>query len=106
MTIESFHNLPNINLSYKLNKKQTNIDNNNLPLILESKNPKVLNYNQVNIQSCESNLDEYTICVKSFTDPKIIYKCNTYYMTCTCPDFKYRKRVCKHLKSLNIPFCY
>ena len=43
--------------------------------------------------------NEKVVFVKSETNPNVTYKCSMTYGTCTCPDFKYRKKMCKHLYS-------
>ncbi len=36
--------------------------------------------------------------IESSKDSKQYYTCNFTKKTCTCPDFVYRQRICKHLK--------
>lgn len=45
-----------------------------------------------------NNLDDIKN-IQSSTNPEQYYECNFTKNTCTCPDFKYRNRICKHLNS-------
>ena len=55
-----------------------------------------------NLQTLVSNnqptISQNIIHEQSHTDPNKSYTINISNKSCTCPDFTYRNRVCKHLK--------
>lgn len=42
------------------------------------------------------------VIINSFTDKGTKYVCDMDNITCTCPDFVHRKRICKHLKKAGV----
>lgn len=85
-------------------KKKTSISN----LIKSNKTQEILNElesikKQIqNLQTLVSNnkptISNNIIHEKSHTDPNKSYTINISDKSCTCPDFTYRKKICKHLK--------